>query len=118
MVFALKAQADFYARKRQPPFRVQYPDDFQIESLQRWIGKNEGIIGEEALELLIHCGLPVAKSFSASHPEEAVKCAQQIGYPVVMKVISPDAIHKSEAGGVIMSCALRITMKSKKKYYV
>ncbi|MFC1857443.1 acetate--CoA ligase family protein, partial [Thermodesulfobacteriota bacterium] len=40
-------------------------------------------------------------SYSASNPEEAVKYAQQIGYPVVMKVISPDAIHKSEAGGVI-----------------
>jgi acyl-CoA synthetase (NDP forming) len=37
----------------------------------------------------------------AKDGDEAVAVAGRIGYPVVMKIVSPDAIHKSEAGGVI-----------------
>ena len=102
-IFALKAQADYSSFKNRPLFKTQLSDGFDIESLQRWIDKKKGVIGEEALEMLAHCGLPVAESYSASTPEEAVKYAQHIGYPVVMKVISPDAVHKSEAGGVIVN---------------
>jgi acetyltransferase len=105
MIFALKAQADYYAFKTQPLFTTQLSDGFDIESIQRWIEKNSGVMGEEALEMLFHCGLQVTESYSASNPEEAVKYARHIGYPVVMKIISPDAIHKSEAGGVIINLA-------------
>jgi acetyltransferase len=103
MIFALKAQADYYAFKAQPLFETQLSDGFDIESIERWIEKNDGVIGEAALEMLFHCGLPVAESYSASNPEEAVKYARHIGYPVVMKVISPDAVHKSEVGGIIIN---------------
>jgi acetyltransferase len=103
MIFALKAQADYYAFKDQPLFETQLSGGFDVESIERWIEKNNGVVGEEALEMLFHCGLPVAESYSASDPEEAVKHARHIGYPVVMKVISPDALHKSEAGGVIVN---------------
>ncbi len=45
-------------------------------------------------------GLPVAQTILATTEEEAVKLAAQIGYPVVMKIVSPDILHKSDAGGV------------------
>ncbi len=45
-------------------------------------------------------GLPVAQTILATSEEEAVKLAAQIGYPVVMKIVSPDILHKSDAGGV------------------
>ncbi len=45
-------------------------------------------------------GLPVAETILATGEEEAVKLAAQIGYPVVMKIVSPDILHKSDAGGV------------------
>jgi acetyl-CoA synthetase (ADP-forming) len=48
-------------------------------------------------------GIPVTKFKVASNPKEAPKYADQIGYPVVLKIVSPDIIHKSDAGGVILN---------------
>ncbi|HEY88638.1 MAG TPA: CoA-binding protein [Thermoflexia bacterium] len=45
-------------------------------------------------------GLPVADTRLATSEEEAVQLAENIGYPIVMKIMSPDILHKSDAGGV------------------
>ncbi len=45
-------------------------------------------------------GLPVAKTALAADEEAAVRLARTIGFPVVMKIVSPDILHKSDAGGV------------------
>ena len=45
-------------------------------------------------------GLPVASTELATDEEQAVNLAEAVGYPVVMKIISPDILHKSDAGGV------------------
>jgi len=47
-------------------------------------------------------GLPVARSVIARTAEEAVKLSREIGYPVVLKIASPDVIHKTDVGGVIV----------------
>jgi acetyltransferase len=44
--------------------------------------------------------VPVARELAASTAEAAVTAAERLGYPVVMKVDSPDIAHKTEAGGV------------------
>jgi len=54
----------------------------------------------ETIDLLQSYGLPVPQGKLASSPEEAVKIADKIGYPVVMKVVSDDIIHKSDAKGI------------------
>ncbi len=51
-------------------------------------------------QLLAACGIPVPTTLAAHTIEEAVRIADRIGYPVVMKVISPDVTHKSDVGGV------------------
>ena len=51
--------------------------------------------------LLDKAGVPVPRFQVARTAEEAAKAAEAVGYPLVMKVISPDIIHKSDAGGVI-----------------
>jgi len=48
-------------------------------------------------------GVPVAKVKLAKTSSEAVKNADEIGYPVVLKIVSPDILHKSDAGGVIVN---------------
>ncbi len=59
------------------------------------------VIGERtAKEILSAYGVSVVGERSAATPEEAVKAASEMGYPVVVKVESPDVPHKSEAGGV------------------
>jgi len=47
-------------------------------------------------------GVTVPQSRIAHSPQEAVKYAEEIGYPVVMKIVSKDIIHKSDAGGVAL----------------
>jgi len=42
----------------------------------------------------------VTKSSLATTEEEAIRYAQEMGYPVVLKIVSPDILHKSDAGGV------------------
>jgi acetyl coenzyme A synthetase (ADP forming)-like protein len=54
----------------------------------------------EAKRIFDIYGLPVALTKLAKSEEEAVALAGKIGYPVVMKIVSPDIIHKSDAGGV------------------
>lgn len=58
------------------------------------------LIEEEGYEVLKAYGFPVPKSILAKNENECIKAAQEIGYPVVMKIASPDIIHKSDAGGV------------------
>jgi acetyltransferase len=54
----------------------------------------------EAKSIFEAYGLPVTKHKLATTEDEAVKFADKIGYPIVMKIVSPDIIHKSDAGGV------------------
>lgn len=54
----------------------------------------------EAKKVFAAYGLPVGKSMVARGEDEAVKLAEEIGYPLVMKIVSPQIIHKSDAGGV------------------
>lgn len=65
--------------------------------------KKEGrkkLLEHEAYEVLRAYGLPVPKAGLATSSEEAVKLAEQIGFPVVLKIVSPDIVHKSDVGGV------------------
>src|SRR5271168_4874283 len=47
-------------------------------------------------------GIPVPKEGVAKSPAEAAGIATQMGFPVVMKIVSPDILHKTEAGGVVV----------------
>jgi acyl-CoA synthetase (NDP forming) len=56
----------------------------------------------EAKELLGAAGVPVADTRLATTADEAVSAADSIGYPVVMKIVSPEIAHKSDIGGVVL----------------
>src|SRR5256885_14686586 len=47
-------------------------------------------------------GIPVPKEGVAKSAGEAAKLAADMGFPVVMKIVSPDILHKTEAGGVVV----------------
>ncbi|MFN4179755.1 MAG: acetate--CoA ligase alpha subunit [Armatimonadota bacterium] len=60
-----------------------------------------GFVPEEvALQVLEAYGFPMLPWGVAKTPDEAVTVARQIGYPVVLKVLSPDIVHKFDVGGV------------------
>ncbi|MEW5723226.1 MAG: acetate--CoA ligase family protein [Thermodesulfobacteriota bacterium] len=59
----------------------------------------------EAARILSDYGVPYPDHFLAANAEEAVRAAEWLGFPVVLKVVSPRIIHKSEAGGVATDLA-------------
>ena len=61
----------------------------------------ERLVNEvETKERLRKAGVPVIETRLARTRVEAVETAKQIGFPAAMKIVSPDAIHKTDAGGV------------------
>ena len=68
--------------------------------------KKEGrkaLLEPEAKLILIDYGIPVTKFKVASNETQAAEYANEIGYPVVLKIVSPDIIHKSDVGGVMVN---------------
>jgi acyl-CoA synthetase (NDP forming) len=59
----------------------------------------------EAKQLLVAAGIAGTREELASSEQAAVSSAQSIGYPVVLKISSPDILHKTEAGGVRVGVA-------------
>ena len=62
--------------------------------------KRDSLTEIEAKQVFAAYGLPVTKTQLATSEDEAVALAREIGFPVVMKIVSPDILHKSDAGGV------------------
>lgn len=62
--------------------------------------KRDSLLEEEGQQILQAYGLPLPKSKLAKNAAEAAEAAKIIGFPVVMKIVSPQITHKSDAGGV------------------
>jgi acetyltransferase len=83
------------------------PDSFQpkTEANQKIIKKitdagRDTFTEAEAKKFLANYGIPVAKNGIAATPKDAAKISAKIGFPVVMKILSPDIMHKTDVGGV------------------
>jgi acyl-CoA synthetase (NDP forming) len=57
----------------------------------------------ESKRILKQAGIPVVETRLAKTPKEAVSLSQKMGFPVALKITSPDVIHKSDSGGVKLS---------------
>jgi len=70
------------------------------------------LLENEAKRLLECWGLPVARTQLARSLDEAVKISNQIGFPVVLKIASPDIIHKSDAKCVKVNLGSELEVRS------
>jgi acyl-CoA synthetase (NDP forming) len=61
------------------------------------------LFAHEAQKVMDIAGIKTPKTLKASSIHTAVKCAEEIGYPVAMKIISKDILHKSDAGGIALN---------------
>jgi len=88
-------------RKRDLPGTDIEINPDRVSQVKTLIQEFPGLIPERvAKEILALYGIPVTREKLARSPEEAVQAARGIGYPVVLKVESPQVVHKTEAGGV------------------
>jgi len=62
------------------------------------------LANEAAMRLLRDFGVPLAETIAAKDVEEAVRAAERVGYPVVLKIDSPQIAHKTDVGGVRVGC--------------
>jgi acetate---CoA ligase (ADP-forming) len=100
---ALRAVSDYVARARLPP--VPEPQPVSSKRLNRFRSEARGRVSlseADSKALLSEFGLRATKERIAVSGEDAVKVAEQIGYPVVLKAAGPDIAHKTEFGGVIL----------------
>ena len=91
-IHAMGRFGDAFAR---PPARM--PDPLPTITLPR-ASPNEAA----AKRLLADAGVQAAPERACEDAEAAVQAAEQIGFPVVIKILSPDILHKSEIGGVLL----------------
>ncbi|MFL6199686.1 MAG: acetate--CoA ligase family protein [Thermoanaerobaculia bacterium] len=76
-------------------------DDAEVEAILART-RNGYVEPEDAFRVLDLYGIPLARWRKASTPEEALAAAQEIGYPVVLKAVATDLVHKSDVGAVKM----------------
>ncbi|RST50342.1 acetate--CoA ligase family protein [Variovorax sp. MHTC-1] len=64
---------------------------------------DEAFVNEaNAKAVLAQAGLPVLKEITAASRDQALAAAREIGFPLVLKIVSPDILHKTEVGGVVV----------------
>ncbi|HPY59127.1 MAG TPA: acetate--CoA ligase family protein, partial [Methanospirillum sp.] len=66
----------------------------------------------DGYDLLSKYGIPTPKYKIVTRAEDAGSTAEAIGFPVVMKIMSPDIVHKSDAGGVIVGIGTKEAAQS------
>jgi acetyltransferase len=83
-------------------------NDVDLETVRQVLTQANGnqTLGEASTRPLLEAyHIPVIAGQTAHSPEEAVAIANELGYPAVLKIVSPDILHKSEAGGIKLNLA-------------
>lgn len=100
-VRAFRYQADFYLRKVASHKAQPLHKKHQIaKSIIKF--SNAEMTPERISVLLNLYGIPMAKTLLVRNKEEAVRALKKINLPVAMKISSPDILHKTDVGGVVL----------------
>ncbi|MFD1641952.1 acetate--CoA ligase family protein [Halohasta litorea] len=102
-VASLETLADYGAvldRAYEPPAEFEVDRKRASEILAQTDDRDVDYLGVEAMALLDAYGIPTPPGELVESPEAAAAVAERIGGPVVMKIASPEIVHKSDIGGV------------------
>ncbi|MGE5158778.1 MAG: acetate--CoA ligase family protein [Gemmatimonas sp.] len=104
-VGAIKALIDYASLDKDVPDIVSSSKQSARALLERTLKTATGAALDEVAskKLLKAYGIPVSKEAIAQTAAEAATIAKRIGFPVVAKVVSPDILHKSDIGGVVLN---------------
>jgi acetyl coenzyme A synthetase (ADP forming)-like protein len=106
-VVALAHAADYAAWRRRPRGSIPSLSGIEREAMRRVIDgaltRGGGwLTPGEAQSLLAAAGIRVASARLVTSDEEAAAAARRIGYPVALKAVGPEILHKSDVGGVVL----------------
>jgi acetate---CoA ligase (ADP-forming) len=103
-VTAIKSLIDYAALPKQVPDVGSSSKPSARATLEKVLKHAQGAALDEvdSKKLLKAYGIPTSKEAIAQSAIEAIKIAKTIGFPVVAKVVSPDILHKSDIGGVML----------------
>ena len=100
---ALYRHSQWVHRRHLPQHSFEHDAETAAEIIEEALAEKKTYLGElEGNRILEAYGFSVLPTRLARDDDEAVKIAEEIGYPVVMKIVSPDIIHKSDAAGVVV----------------
>ncbi|MEW5938835.1 MAG: acetate--CoA ligase family protein, partial [Chloroflexota bacterium] len=99
----LSRRADFLQDILTPPAPAPEMDHAAISDLLRDAPSASWLDPDRADSLLALAGIPSAPMRLARDVDEAVLLAHQLGFPLVLKISSPDILHKSDVGGVFLN---------------
>ena len=110
---AIKTYMQMYHYQRNVELIYETPEELPVDAAPpkrpiMSILRNAAVEGrellteDEAKKLLKYYNFPVVPTEVATTADEAVAFARQMGYPAVLKILSPQIVHKTEAGGVIL----------------
>lgn len=110
---ALNRQREWAAR----PLRTYVPLPVDREAARKILAtaradERERLTEVEALDLVRAYGIPTADARLATGVEAACDAAGAIGYPIVLKIVSPDIVHKSDVGGVQVGIGSEAELRS------
>ena len=100
---ALYRYSNWMNRQILAQFELTHETKKATEIIDKCLAEGKTYLGElDGLDLLKCYGLNVLPTELAETEEKAADIAKKIGFPVVMKIVSPQIIHKSDAGGVVV----------------
>ncbi|MCF6246718.1 MAG: acetate--CoA ligase family protein [Desulfobacula sp.] len=100
---ALRQGMKWLFRKILPQYDLSYDTARATKIIDGYMKQGKMLLGElDGNELLKCYGFNTLPMELAVNTADAIKIADKIGYPVVMKIVSPDILHKTDAGGVIV----------------
>jgi acyl-CoA synthetase (NDP forming) len=104
-VGAIKSLIEYARLRKEVPDIVSNSKPSARALLDKTLKNASGAALDEVAskKLLKAYGIPISKEAIAQSAAEAAKIAKGIGFPVVAKVVSPDILHKSDIGGVVLN---------------
>lgn len=100
-------------RQQLAPLTLQPDKNQAAQIIQSCLAEDKTRLGElDGTELLKCYGFNVLPTHLAQNEDEAVKLAEEMAFPVVMKIVSPQILHKSDAGGVVVGLKTREEVKN------
>lgn len=110
---ALRRHREWRARPAAHPRPLPVDRDRAARVIQKVSKERRSKLSElEVLGVLTAYGITTAPARLAPGPEEAAKAAKEIGYPVALKIVSPQVIHKTELGAVRVDIATSVDLKT------